>query len=264
MTVGRKVERGGHVEGFIQDIDDASSISDDIFFTWFNNAGSAEDALAKGEIDFKIHVLEPLAHCFPHLDLAPLIALEVGYGGGRIIAAASNHFTNVVGVDIHKQSDRVGQMLLNRGLNNFELYSTDGVSIPLQNESVDLAYSFIVLQHIEFISVFRSYLKEISRVLAPKGIAVIYFGRPNGFSYRSKSPLLLFIDRMLEPLLLRKGWSEFDAPVNCTNLHISLSYAKKLANKYDFSVYLDLVSYRISSNGERTYGGQNGLVLQRN
>lgn len=263
MTVGRNVERGGHVVGFIQDVAEASAVSDDAFFTWFNDAQSAADALAKGEADFVAHVLDPLSQHVPRFDPSKLTALEIGFGGGRLVAAAAGRFSRVVGIDIHDQAARVAEMLAGHGVDNVELLRTDGRSIPLPNASVDIAYSFIVLQHVEFITVFRRYFEEIARVLKPDGWAVLYFGRLGRFSYGRRSRWLLWLDRLIEPILLRGGYREVEAQVNCYNLFVSIPYARRLATELGLEVEAELVSYRIDKGGERRYGRQNGLLLRR-
>lgn len=263
MTVGRNVDRGGHVAGFVADIERAAAISEDAFFTWFNDAKSARDALAKGEADFVAHVLEPLQRFAADFNPSEHIALEIGYGGGRPLAAASRRFERVVGIDIHGETDRVARMLKEQGIDNFELLRTDGNSIPQSDASVDFAYSFIVLQHVELISVFRRYIEEVSRVLRPGGRAVLYFGRFAQFSYCRRLRLLLWLDRVFEPLMLRGGYREAEARVNCTNLFITMRYATGLCRDCGLEVDAELVSYRIDSRGARRFGGQNGLLVRR-
>ena len=76
-------------------------------------------------------------------------------------------------------------MLDASGIHNYELLVTDGRSIPLERETIDFVYSFIVFMHFGERSVFEHYMSEIGRVLRPGGVAQIYFGRP--FGYRTWS-----------------------------------------------------------------------------
>lgn len=257
------MERGGHVAGFIEDVAEASAISDDAFFTWFNDAQSSVDAIAKGEADFVAHVLEPLSQHVLGFDPSKSTALEIGFGGGRLVSAAARRFSRVVGIDIHDQGARVAGMLASQGIVNVELLRTDGRSIPLPDVSVDIAYSFIVLQHVEFISVFRRYFEEIARVLKPNGCAVLYFGRLGRFSYGRRSRALLWLDRLIEPMLLKGGYREVEAQVNCYNLFVSLPYARQLVTELGMDVEAELVSYRIDDGGTRRFGRQNGLLIRK-
>lgn len=263
MAVGRDVDRGGHVSGFIQDISEVSRASDDSFFTWFANAKSSDEALVKGEYDFVSHVWEPIQRLSADFNISTATALELGYGGGRLLAAACRRFYRVIGVDIHTEIDRVGQMLKAQGLNNFELRQTDGQSIPVANASVDFAYSFIVLQHVEFVAVFQRYIRELARTVKPGGFAIIYFGRYKLFSFNTNSKILLNIDRILEKIFLPQGYREIKAKVNCTNLLVSLRYAIMLCRKEGFSIKSSLVSQRQGGFRETLFGGQNGLIIQR-
>ena len=63
-----------------------------------------------------------------------------------------------------------------RGVSNFTLCHTDGHTIPLDNGSVDLVYSFIVLQHLPTIGALQTYLAEIYRVMKPRTMAILYMG----------------------------------------------------------------------------------------
>lgn len=49
--------------------------------------------------------------------------------------------------------------------------ATNGVSFPLENESIDAAFSYITFQHMPTKEVIRKNIEEIGRVLKPGGIA---------------------------------------------------------------------------------------------
>ena len=257
------MERGEHVAGFIEGVAKASCTSDDAFFTWFNDAQSAIDALAKGEADFVAHVLEPLSQHVVGFDPSKSTALEIGFWGGRLVSAAARRFSRVVGINIHDQAARVAGMLARQGKVNVELLRSDGRSIPLTDVSVDIAYSFIVLQQVEFISVFRRYFEEIARVLKPNGCAVLYFGRLGRFSHGRLSRALLWLDRLIEPMLLKGGYREIEVQVNCYDLFVSFPYARQLATELGMDVEAELVSYRIDDGETRRFGHQNGLLIRK-
>jgi ubiquinone/menaquinone biosynthesis C-methylase UbiE len=261
VPVGREIETRDHVTGFQEEIAKVANTSGDDFFTWFNQARNKEAAFIRGSWDFMLHIAAPAA---PYL-AAPeeKIALEIGHGGGRLLAAASKSFARVIGIDIHDQNQVVEDELHARGIQNFQLIQVTGREIPLASASVDFIYSFIVLQHVERHEIFDMYLREAYRLLRPNGVAVLYFGRKYLFSINRSSSVLYWLDRMLERVLLAKGYKEMPARVNETNLLISLHYAKKLARRIGFHPQAELVSRKTVPDGVRLYGGQNGLILTK-
>jgi ubiquinone/menaquinone biosynthesis C-methylase UbiE len=261
MAAGKEIEKRGHITGFKEEISKAAASTDDTFFTWFDNARDKDASFIRGTWDFMVHIALPSS---PFLS-APeeKVALEIGHGGGRILAAASRSFMQVIGIDIHENHEKVASELKRRGINNFRLINTEGKEIPVEDSSIDFVYSFIVLQHVEKLKVFENYLKESYRILKPNGIAVLYFGRKYVLSFNKKSKLLYLIDRFAERFLLSKGFQEIPARVNQTNLRVSLSHAKSSAKKTGFEILSELVSRRKVPDGITSYGGQNGLVLKK-
>lgn len=261
MADEKEIERRGHIVGFREAIANAANCSDDDFFTWFNDATDKEAAFVRGSWDFMLHIAQPASRFLSKPE--EKVALEIGYGGGRILAAASRCFGKVIGVDVHENNDKVERELKKRGANNFELIKTDGSELPLGDDAVDFVYSFIVLQHIEKYQIFKRYFQEIYRVLRPNGLAVLYFGRKYFFSMNSNSRCLYLIDRIAEGFLLSKGFQELPARVNCTNLIVSLSHAKRLSKSIGFEILGDLVSHKKVPDGLSLFGGQNGLVMRK-
>lgn len=259
MATGQEVESRSHVVGFREEIAKAGDTSADAFFTWFDAASDKDAAFVRGSWDFALHIAKPAAAYLSKPQ--DKIALEIGHGGGRVLAAASRAFGRVVGVDIHDNNAQVEEELRARGVQNFRLIQADGSKIPLDDRSIDFVYSFIVLQHVERYAVFKSYLAESARVLKPSGVAVIYFGRKCLLSLNRTSSLLYWMDRFLERFLLAKGYAELPAKVNETNLLVSLPHARALANELGFDVRATLVSRKAVPDGFDRYGGQNGLVL---
>ena len=56
------------------------------------------------------------------------------------------------------------------GLVNVELLETDGDSLPLPDDFVDIAFSYLVFQHMKDREMVENNFKEIYRVLRPKGV----------------------------------------------------------------------------------------------
>jgi ubiquinone/menaquinone biosynthesis C-methylase UbiE len=261
MGTGRDIETRGHITGFADEIRKAAEESPEAFLTWFDEASTPGEASIRGAWDFSIHIAQPLA---PYLQ-APeeKCVLEIGHGAGRILAGAASHFREAIGIDVHDRNDIVADELAARGVKNVRLFETDGRSVPLPDASVDVAYTFIVLQHVEKIEIFREYLRELSRVLRPGGLAMVYFGRWCHFSIGRRSRLLYAADRLGERLLLRRGYREMRAPVNHTNLLVASGYAARSARAAGFDVLRRVVSHRRVPDGTNLYGGQHGLVLRR-
>jgi len=254
------MEYNNHIEGFQQELKKIKENSQDSFFSWFNNSKDSEQSFIRGNWDLFIHIL---SHVVKYINSPEgLIALEIGHGGGRILSAAARCFHKVYGVDIHNENEIVANKLSDMGLNNFELIKSDGKSIPLPDNSVDFVYSFIVFQHLEKIEIFKKYMQETYRILKPKGLAVIYFGRHYYFSLNKKSMFLVAVDRLLEKIMFKR-YSEIDAPINHTNLKVSLSYAKKIAKETGFEVLKTMISRKNVPDGYVKFGGQYGFVIKR-
>jgi ubiquinone/menaquinone biosynthesis C-methylase UbiE len=261
MGTGQHIETRGHIVGFKEEIRRTADASPEAFLTWFDDASNPEEAFVRGAWDFSIHIAQPLAP-FLRAPEAKTV-LEIGHGAGRILASAARHFGNAVGIDVHDRNDIVRRELAARGVQRVELLETDGQRIPLADNSVDVAYTFIVFQHIEKIEIFRSYFYEIHRVLKGDGLAMVYFGRWCHWSLARRSRLLYAADRVGERLWLRGGYREMQTTVNHTNLLVTLDYASGVARRAGFQILRRVVSHKRVPDGTTLYGGQHGLVLRR-
>jgi len=114
-----------------------------------------DEVKAMGYIDFYYKILTKDI-CAHMSDTREKNSLEIGYGGGRLINAASKIFKNSYGVDIlSKQSVEKTKNFID-SKNVFLLDISEIESIP--NDSIDFAYSFIVFQHFTKYSYFYDYL----------------------------------------------------------------------------------------------------------
>src|SRR5512143_105108 len=143
MASGKEVETSGHVIGFKKEISRAAASTEDEFFTWFDNAKDKDAAFIRGSWDFMVHIALPCSQFLSNPE--DKVALEIGHGGGRILAAASRAFRNVIGVDVHENNEKVDSELNRRGINNCQLVKTEGKELPIESNSIDFVYSFIVL-----------------------------------------------------------------------------------------------------------------------
>lgn len=231
-----------------------NELGPDAFACWFNcNATETKLVPAIQDIDyafrsgFKDFFYSVTRDPVPQLLTDPEngVALEIGYGGGRLVNAASHMFNSVIGVDIHNCSSNVNQMLSARGVDNVELHETDGRSLPVPDRSVDFVWSFIVFVHLSSPEVLERYLDETYRVLKSGGIASLYYGRP--YSYRtktSKNPIIKRLysicERVAEFALLdlsRGGYRcNPEAKANTVALMVTRRKMRRLARERGFSV----------------------------
>lgn len=142
------------------------------FLNWFDVTTSVESTINKAKEDwhyrFKSHaVFDKINH---HK------ALEIGFGGGRLLMQASNDFDEVIGVDIHNNFDMSDLFLRNNGVENFKLINKTELD-SIENSSIDLIYSFIVFQHFGSLEEVQFYLDQIERLLASNGVSIIYYGK---------------------------------------------------------------------------------------
>jgi len=261
MPSDKDIDNRSHIHGFQEEISKMRKASKETFFTWFNNDKDLDESFIRGSWDFIYYILYPTIKHLNYVENKTI--LEIGYGGGRMLAAATRFFKNAIGIDIHDENDYVLEEFKRRGINNVNLFKSNGKSLPIVNNSVDLVYSFIVFQHIEKIEIFKQYLKETYRVLKDNGIAVLYFGRVYKFSFNKNSKMSYFLDRIYENLKLKDGYVEIPAKINETNLKVSLSYAKKTTKKLGFQILKVLTSRRKIPDEINFYGRQYGLVLRK-
>ena len=259
MTTGSDIEKRGHIIGFKEEISKSAQLSDDAFFTWFNESKDKDTSFVRGYWDFVFHILSPSWKYISTPESK--IALEIGYGGGRLLSAASRFFSSVIGVDIHDNSELVSKELFERGINNFKLLTSDGASIQLGDDKIDFVYSFIVLQHVERYEILVSYMRDVHRILKSGGVAVLYFGRKTYFPNNQNSSFFVFLDKFCESIFISRGYREIPARVNETNLVVTLVHIKNVAKQLGFDVVADMVSRKKVPDGIRTFGGQHGLVL---
>jgi len=68
---------------------------------------------------------------------------------------------------------------------------------------------------------------------------------------------------VVERALLRRGYREIQAPVNHTNLLVTLGHASRVARAAGFDILKRVVSHKHVPDGTMLYGGQHGLVIRR-
>jgi SAM-dependent methyltransferase len=152
------------------------------FLNWFDATSSIEACVEKAQSDWKLRFRTTSGF----EDLEHRKALEIGFGGGRLLAQAAQDFEFVYGVDIHDAFAMTDKFLRSQGHSNFALLERDEIT-TIEDETIDFVYSFIVFQHFDSADEVEYYLDHICRVLKPYGVAHIYYGRCSGDGHRVTS-----------------------------------------------------------------------------
>lgn len=254
-------ETRGHITGFREQIAEAGKKGREEFFTWFDRSPGSEGALVRGVWDFALHIARPLAGWLKEPEKKTI--LEIGYGGGRLLAPAARAFGRAIGVDVHECRDLVREELARLGVTNAELHTSDGKSIPVPDASVDVVYSFIVLHHVEKLSIFTGLIEETARVLKQGGFAVLYYGRLSTLSFDSDSRLRVFLDRLIEETLVRDTYRERPAAVNDVNLVLAAPLARSICARAGLVCRDSFISRKRVPDGFEKFGRQMGLLLEK-
>lgn len=97
--------------------------------------------------------------------------LEIGCGIGRLLDCMLKDrlFKNIIGIDISSEMIQQARRRL-ADWPNLKLIETDGYNIPLGDNSIDFAFSYLVFQHFKTKEMIESNFREVFRVLKPKGL----------------------------------------------------------------------------------------------
>jgi ubiquinone/menaquinone biosynthesis C-methylase UbiE len=103
-----------------------------------------------------------------------VVALDLGCGLGRVAKPVSARCETLWAVDVSQRMlDLAGEYMQDR--RNVRYARCDEVRVPMvPSASVDLAYSFLVLQHVEKEDAFLL-LEELRRVIKPDGVLCLTF-----------------------------------------------------------------------------------------
>jgi len=146
------------------------------FLSWMNDRVNSEVELWEtGKRD-----AEQLFQDLNSEETSTQTVLDLGCGVGRIISHTKTYFARTIGMDISSEAIKKATAFFkeDKGL---ELLLGDGISLnPLEDNSIDLVYSFGVLCNMPVIAC-CSYLLEINRVLREGGKARLqfFFGKCN-------------------------------------------------------------------------------------
>lgn len=98
--------------------------------------------------------------------------VEIGCGAGRLTKSMALHFADVIGVDVSEEMLDVARA--NISAPNVDLRLGDGITLPMDNASVDAAFSAHVFQHFDSLALAHANFAEIARVLKPGGSMMVH------------------------------------------------------------------------------------------
>jgi ubiquinone/menaquinone biosynthesis C-methylase UbiE len=129
--------------------------------------------LESGEEDYKRLVRPTLERV--GFSPAGKTMLELGCGAGRMTHSFAARFGQVIALDVSAQMiDRAQQIL--QKVQNIAWVHTNGQDLgAVDSESVDFAFSYLVLQHLPNDKSVRGYIRELLRVLKESGICLFQF-----------------------------------------------------------------------------------------
>jgi SAM-dependent methyltransferase len=126
--------------------------------------------------------------------VAPARLLDIGCGGGHLLAAAIRHGYQGVGTDLSYEACAIAR---HRSIPTLQ---ADGTILPFRSRSLNIVTLINVLDHLPDP---LATLQEVFRVLAPGGYLVIRI--PNAAFHRSCIRALCH----LGPLIRRRGWDQY-------------------------------------------------------
>lgn len=107
-------------------------------------------------------------------------AVELGYGDGRMLCPAASFFGRVTGIALSEEDDRTKATKAAEPCSSVLFFdeADAATAIPLDSESAQFVYSRQgVAGTLPDLSAFELLVREIERVLAPGGVAILWFGR---------------------------------------------------------------------------------------
>ena len=128
-------------------------------------------------------------------------------GVGRMLRAATQHFGQVIGLDVSSSAIERARTYLGSST-KMQLIEGNGYDLqPLGDESIDVVYSFAALTSIPQ-EVIANYLLESNRVLKQHGVAKfqIYLGKDQGVAEQDTLHLRCFDERNVRMAFERCGF----------------------------------------------------------
>ncbi len=144
------------------------------------------DFAASGVDSVELCVLADLSTLTQERDPRQLRLLELGCGIGRMTKPLADVFGEVVGVDVSAEMISLARLRL-AGVPNARVEVNNGTDLgSFEDDSFDVCFSFIVLQHIPERSVIERYIVEMARVLRRGGVAKFQVQGFQGADYKAQ------------------------------------------------------------------------------
>jgi len=217
----------------------------DKFFSFFDGGGTVQGAFDKA-LDIFERLMLPWAK-------QPGTSLDIGYGGGGQVRAASLLFEHSIGIDVHNEWEYVIKYIARYEKQTKTLVQGDGHTLKeIGDNEIDFIHSWTTFMHLGTIDIVKGYLKEIHRVLKPGGTAIIYFARllRSGSTWAEWKEDIENENNFAE----RHGKIE----VNQINILIGLKYFESLVEE------AELIPFgRTASHGKKGVGGQHGVAFMK-
>ena len=138
------------------------------------------ERIVPGRVDADLLNEHICRYRFARLLVEDKVVLDVGSGVGYGSKILAEKASSVLAVDVSEEAVRyAGRKYAAR---NIEMMVGDGEGLPLAGESVDVAVSFELIEHLQGQ---QAHLLELGRVLKPDGLTVI--STPNRIFYSQES-----------------------------------------------------------------------------
>ena len=128
---------------------------------------SEEEFYASGRQSVKEIIVDDRERLYPGRELRDLRVLEIGCGAGRMTRALAELAAEVHGVDVSGEMVKRARAALEGHANAF-VHHGDGAGLDaVEARDFDLAFSYIVFQHIPSVGVIESYVRAVAERLKP-------------------------------------------------------------------------------------------------
>ncbi len=131
--------------------------------------------------------------------------LDLGCGWGRVLKPVLDRKAKAVGFDISEQMLKLTKAHLKKNRHKPVVVRGDGTRLPFADESFDMVYSLLVLQHLSKENG-KEVFREVARVLRPGGVAYIRVpGRfaPENLLFSFLQFISIHIFRLNDPIRMR-------------------------------------------------------------
>jgi len=129
-----------------------------------------EEFFASGERTVDTYIRNDMINICQGRDPRRMKVLEIGCGAGRVTRALARLFGEVYAVDISAEMVRLARRAC-ADLRNVRIEQNNGRDLAcLGRLEVDFAFSTIVFQHIPSKEIIESYIRDVYRLLRPRGL----------------------------------------------------------------------------------------------